>query len=190
MTFEPTLTWNAHSQLLYQRLAFTNSLLLKLHTSNIPRFLILTIYKAFFLPLLTYAVHIWGFTTQRNIKRFRTIQNTSLRIIWGLRKADSVRSTYQHHSLLPFGTIRFRQAVTMIHQFLHYTTANRSPTNPHFYHNTTRNTRSTDAYTLYLPGPNVESRKATLYYTGITLYNSLPLTIRQTTSFKKAKKLI
>lgn len=187
--FTPTLSWNTHINHVCHSLSFVNSLLFKLTMRCVPRRYVIRVYKALFLPCVIYGLSCWGFTTKRNLKRIQTLQNTAIRIIWGVGRAETVRPLLKQHGLAPLGTLRFYLTTTFIHQCV---------TNPDLqsvFQNTftyaqNSQCRTRDEHTLNLPGPRLECRKNSIFFRGIQWYNTLPKLCREDKSFRSAKKKI
>lgn len=190
LRFLPQISWNSYIDQIHKKLCFAKYLLLKLHVMNVPRFLILKVYKTIFLPLLTFAVPIWGFTSKKNFRRIRAIQNSAIRTIFGMRKHEDVRNVYKEWELLPFGTIFFRHVTLLIHQLRSLPTTSGKAFPSLFIPPTRfRNTRQ-DPYKLAIPICRREYRKRTIFSDGIRHYNELPVELRSTTNYRTAKKLI
>ena len=76
------ISWNDQVNNLYKKLFFKIS---KLHRLKpiLPTHILVKIYNGIIQPTIDYAITVWGYTTQHNLKKIQRLRNRAARIITG-----------------------------------------------------------------------------------------------------------
>ena len=185
------LSWNHYCEAMARKAG------LKLHMMRrlqkvLPRQTMIQIYKTYLMPILEYAATVWGFTSARNINRIQRIINLSARIISNNYDFVNCRGEeiLKELNLSTFEERRdFLLAVTMYkcHQGI-------APNNLMDKLNlqsqvADRTTRHTDESTYHIPNTRTKSAEAMFMIKGPTIWNKIPLHIRDAPSVDAFKRL-
>jgi hypothetical protein len=123
---------------------------------------------------MTYEIIFWG-NSPYSIKLFR-IQKKVVRIMMGLKKRDSCRDSLKEMKILPL-------CPQYIYSLMQYVVNNR--------HLITRNSEIHNIGTrlninLFLPSTSLTRVQKGAYYSGIKIYNYLPMELKQLSNDKKS----
>lgn len=100
VTFSSDLKWKEHFLAVSRKCYGIISILARLRQLGHGRELLMTMYKALFEPVLFYGISVWGTTYNNVLARFQIVQNDALRMIFKLRRCQSVRFIFQQQELL------------------------------------------------------------------------------------------
>lgn len=136
---------------------------------------------------LYYCSSVWSNTAKKNIVKLQKVQNFAARIITGARKFDHITPVLKELNWLPVdsvlkykdGILAFKCVKGLAPNYLSERFITRS-----LVHN--RNTRNKDG--LNIPACRSASGQRTFLYRAISLWNSLPREITDTSSLRTFKK--
>lgn len=181
------LNWLANFISTKKRCYYIIAVLSRMRSLGIPLQGLLLLYKTLFLPILTYAIIVWGGTFPTHLHLLEVVQNDAVRAVLGLTRATSVAARYVTHDLLPLKQLYvYRTAVVVYNELIKSSLAVQR-----------HKLRAPPQYELrgYHPS-EVKCHKAdTLYdsmsprYQHSKIWNSLPVEVRcsgSLTAFKKA----
>lgn len=106
LTLHELLDWKAHLSAIRPKCYAVVSALRRLRTVGVPTEGLLIVYEALFLPVLCYAILIWGRGARQILQMAQVIQNDALRAMFGRRRRDSVADILREHSLPNMRQIR------------------------------------------------------------------------------------
>ena len=139
-------------------------------------------YKCFLQPHIDYCCTVWGQSC--HIIRIHKLQKLALRIIYDKPKLTSSGPLFKAAGVLPIQQRVMRRTSVMVNKSLNnwlfkyisdmFVLIKSSVTK--------QITRSSENNELWIPRPKLTIRQKTLKFMGATLYNSLPLATRQSTS--------
>ena len=185
------LSWNHYCEAMARKAGLKLHMMRRLH-KVLPRQTMIQIYKTYLMPILEYAATVWGFTSARNINRIQRIINLSARIISNNYDFVNCRGEeiLKELNLSTFEERRdFLLAVTMYkcHQGI-------APNNLMDKLNlqsqvADRTTRHTDESTYHIPNTRTKSAEAMFMIKGPTIWNKIPLHIRDAPSVDAFKRL-
>ena len=183
------LKWDSHIANLSTKVNINNSRLRRAR-KILPLDILLKIHNSQNVPIIDYSATVWANFSQNNINLINRLEHMSARAITGnydfvnARGADIMNSLSMknfltrnryHLALLIFKAI-IGQAPDHIANNILFT-----------YEVSHKNLRSFDNMNLYHPKPNCEVFKKSLQYSGATVWNSLPMSIKESTSVPQFK---
>ena len=119
ITLDQQLSFREHIEVLLSKLKLIIPMLAKLENSGVPRNQTLSVYKALFIPYITYGLVLFGRTYTTLIGKLQVAQNNAVRAMLGYRKDENVTELYAKHQLLnikhlykyEFNSIQFNVAL-------------------------------------------------------------------------------
>jgi hypothetical protein len=181
--FDAKLNYNEHIDLIAGKMAAATAMLLRLKLFGFPRSSLILAFRALLLPHLYYCASIWQATSKANIKKLQTLQNKALRLIYNLGYRASTSQAKKDLRILSvqeiinfsiakfiFSHARFRNAHPLI-----------SPLFSHHFGGS-HTSRAQEHGDLYVWAFASETRRRSIYVSGIRAFNHLPLTVRNATS--------
>ena len=100
LTLHETVRWQAHLSAVAPKCYAISASLRRLRELGVPKEGLLMVYRTLFLPVLTYAISIWGGGYDNISRRAQILQNDALRAIYARRRRDSVQDIYFAENLL------------------------------------------------------------------------------------------
>lgn len=162
---DKTLSWKNHVHSLIITLNRAFFLILTLSRS-LDRRTLITVYYAYVYSNLTYGVIFWGNSLDSH-KVFKA-QKKIIRIIFGLRQSDSCKPVFQEHNILTLPSIYIYQILTFVKSNIGKFTF---CTENHNY-----NTRNQNILSFPIHGHS--SYEKSPFYSGIRIYNALPMALK------------
>ena len=125
------------------------------------------VYHCTFNSVINYGLPFWGISP--HCKHIFMLQKRIVRIMLGCRRLTSCGNLFRKLKILPF-SCQYILSITMFivknkHQFI---------TNSEFHNINTRQHSN-----FHQPAPNLTGFKQGIYYSGVKIYNNLPLHIKQ-----------
>lgn len=182
LTFDSSLSWKVHIEMLQKELSSTCGLLWKV-SKFVPSKQMLSMYHAFVQSKVQYMVSIWGSATKYSLKKIQSIQNRSLKTVYKKPHLYPTLELYKNAapSILPISALRELQSVVQIHKFLHISKTHHN----HILTRTNHGYRTRNQSSLILRKPNTELRKRSFGYYGRQRYNALPTTVKAEHNIRK-----
>ena len=189
VTVDENLTWNNHISLLCRNLAFKVSQLSRIKRM-VSTSMLMTVYNSIIQPTIDYAITVWGHTTAENLGKVQRIQNLAARII--LNNFDYVNSR-------GIDLVKQLKWMNVSERFLYferllmykciYGMAPDYLANGIIMDIELRNvnTRSHDM-NVYIPFPQIEFAKKSLFFSGAKNWNSLPDHFKEISSIEVFKR--
>ena len=185
VTFDSNLTWKNHINELCSKLSKTVGVISKLRY-NVNVDILTMLYYSLIYLFLIYGVQVWGLTyptylkpvttLQKRVARIMTFSEPLLKSLNLLKFNDIIHSeilsfVYQwFHKLIPSCFLEFFKPISSIHDY-----PTRQSVNENLFIKSIRTTQ----YGI-----------RSLHFTGSHLWNSLPNTIKQITSFSRFRKTL
>lgn len=160
-----SLSWEPHIEALAKKLnkaCYALNILKRSFTSNT----LIDIYYAYVYSIVSYAIAVWG--NSGHAHRIFVGQKRALRIIYNLSYRQSCRETFRGNRILTVPCIYIYKLCSRIHS-----ERNRYRKRSDIHDHDTRNKGN-----LELVKQNREKYKKSPYYAGITIYNSLPSSLK------------
>ena len=134
-------------------------------------------YNTIVLPHLDYGAVVWATANLTSIRVIKQLQKRAARIILGARKYTSSELLLNKLGWLPFeARVDYHRAV-LVYKALN----NQAPQyicNKFSLQSSSYNTRSVTQLTLKVPKPRLEAYRKSFIYTGATLWNKLPSSVK------------
>jgi hypothetical protein len=161
LTLDNTLSWRTHIDTIIPKLS-SASFSLIVAKPFLSQDSLKMVYYSYFHSIITYGLIFWGNSHYSNII-FR-LQKRIIRIILGIRGRNSCREHFKKLKILPLQS-------QYILSLLHFVVDNGDyfKVNSEIHNTNTRNKSN-----LYLPISNLSVYQKGTYYSGITVFNSLP----------------
>jgi hypothetical protein len=172
-----SLTWKEHVRLVAGKLNKSYFLLHSL-SNCLSRKHLLMVYYAYVYSYLRYGVIFWGNSTDSG--KIFILQKRILRVIFGLSYRDSCKEIFKTNGLLTFPAIYIY--FTLLHTRLNIGKSNRVNATHQYC------TRNRDL--LLFPIHRTSLLEQSPHYSGLRLYNKLPLLIKNQSNFKNYKKCL
>ena len=185
------LSWNTHCEKMASKVGLKLHLMRRLN-KILPRKTMIQIYKTYLMPILEYAVTVWGYTNARNINRIQRIINLSARIISNNYDFVNCRGK-EILKELNLSTFEERRdlllAVTMYK--CHHGIAPNNLIDKLCLQNlySERLSRHTDESTYHIPNTRTKAAEASFMITGPTIWNKIPVNVREAPCVNTFKKL-
>ena len=181
---DENLTWNSHFNFLSKKLSSYMWLLSKIRTylSTEHRLLF---YNAYIKPHLDYCSLIWSNTSNLNINKVNKLQRRSCKLILGI-EYNGLIEAFKRLNILSFDQSIFLSKAKMMYK-IHNNIAP-SYLNDMFLmrdttlNNTAANLRSIARKNLIVPQANCNLFKGSLSYSGVMVWNSIPVSIKDSSS--------
>ena len=125
------------------------------------------VYHCIFNLVINYGLPLWGISP--HCKHIFIMQKRIVRIMLGCRRLASCRNLFRKLKILPFSS-QYIFSITMFivknkHQFTSNSEIHSINTGQHL--------------NFYQPAPNLTGFKQGIYYSGVKIYNNLPVHIKQ-----------
>ena len=183
---DENLTWECHINELSKKIASGISAIKRIRYS-VPYKTLLSIYNSLVQPHLDYCSSVWGSCSKSLSQKLQKLQNRAARVITFsnydrntdelLRMVNWVKLDRQR--LVNKSIMMYKIVNNMVPEYLSSHFVLRSDT-------LTYNLRDSDG-TLAIPQPRTNYCKRSLSYSGVVLWNSLPLNTRQSLSLNEFK---
>ena len=183
---DENLTWECHINELSKKIASGISAIKRIRYS-VPYKTLLSIYNSLVQPHLDYCSSVWGSCSKSLSQKLQKLQNRAARVITFsnydrntdelLRMVNWVKLDRQR--LVDKSIMMYKIVNNMVPEYLSSHFVLRSDT-------LTYNLRDSDG-TLAIPQPRTNYCKRSLSYSGVVLWNSLPLNTRQSLSLNEFK---
>lgn len=112
------LLWTHHTDGIVRRVKFRiHSLVPFFLSRTLPVRLKLLLYRAYVLPVMTYACVVWGNTAQHNLSRIQVLQNNVLRMISGRPRHARIRDLHTDHNVFPLRA-QFKRVAARVYERL------------------------------------------------------------------------
>jgi hypothetical protein len=180
LTINCTLTWTNHIDLLTNKLSSTCFLIRNIKP-YIPFSALKMIYHSFFHSVMSYGIIFWGNSKHSQI--IFKMQKRVVRTLMGCGYRDSCRGLFRELKILTLTS----QYILSVLLFVVQNEGHFATNNAYHEFNTRRKKD------LHLPHTSLTMYQRGVFYSGVKLFNSLPATIKDTSSnptkFKAALKL-
>ena len=181
---DENLTWNSHFNFLSKKLSSYMWLLSKIRTylSTEHRLLF---YNAYIKPHLDYCSLIWSNTSNLNINKVNKLQSRSCKLILGI-EYNGLIEAFKRLNILSFDQSIFLSKAKVMYK-IHNNIAP-SYLNDMFLmrdttlNNTTANLRSVASKNFIVPQAKCNLFKGSLSYSGVMVWNSIPVSIKDSSS--------
>ena len=98
------LNWKEHVSLISGKISRSIGVIIKAkHSLN--KDALMTLYNSFIYPYLSYCNQVWGCTYSTTLKKLFTLQKLSLRIMFNMRKRESLEKVFHKENILKFTDI-------------------------------------------------------------------------------------
>ena len=180
---DSTLSWKPHIIELTKKLTKTTGIFYKLRY-YIPRNLSIMLYNALIYPLLLYGITSWGLTFTSNFDSLLAIQNKFLQIINFSNQYDSPHPLYSTSKILKVNDLHKLQLASFVYES--YMQQNPGEFHSYFTDVTkvhSYSTRQASDKDLFIPRKNTTQYGLySVRYAGASLWNSIPIDIRNKSS--------
>lgn len=185
ITIEESLSWKPHIDLVCSKMMKTIGIMNKVKNLLNPNTLLM-LYNSLLLPHMTYCCEVWGNTYLSNTRKLTLIQKKAMRIVHGLGFLDHCDHLFRDNKIMKFDQIvKLKTAILMFKAqrnalpipILDIFQINQNPVN----------TRQNNYFTLRSVRTN--KRAFSISYTGVRIWNSIPIHIRNSRSLSSFKKL-
>jgi len=184
------LSWKDHIRLLEKKISSSLFILRKIRF-KINEETAFLLYDAMILPHITYCNIIWSNTFKSNLKHLFSLQKQCIRICFKRNCIPKTQLLFSKSGKLKLDDIQKLQTAIIIFKFfnLNHSLPNvishlfQKITDIHFY-----STRSRDTLNLHTFPCSTNIRKFTTKFSGPTIWNSIPLTIRIHNTLNQFKK--
>jgi hypothetical protein len=166
MTMNNTLSWNNHTDSIVKKLSRACYIIRNAKTCMSVSSLRM-IYYAFFHSVMSYGIIFWG-NSSHSSTIFK-IQKKAIRIMEGCGNRVSCRNLFKKLQILPM-------ASQYILSLLIFVVQNK---NSYLTNNENHNLDTRQRNNLYLPQANLTIYQKGTYYSGIKIFNNLPLQIKK-----------
>ena len=184
------LTWNTHCGKIFSKAGLKLHLMRRLQ-KILPKKTMIQIYKTYMMPILEYAATVWGYTSADNINRIQRIINLCARIISNDYDFINSRGADLAKEL---GLSKFEERRDFLLSVLMYKChegmAPANLTDKLDLHSeiNIRLSRHTDEATYHIPRTRTRTAEASFIVQGPTVWNRVPLHIRNAPSLDTFKK--
>ena len=183
---DENLTWECHINELSKKIASGISAIKRIRYS-VPYKTLLSIYNSLVQPHLDYCSSVWGSCSKSLSQKLQKLQNRAARVITFSnydRNTDELLRTINwvkldRQRLVNKSIMMYKIVNNMVPEYLSSHFVLRSDT-------LTYNLRDSDG-TLAIPQPRTNYCKRSLSYSGVVLWNSLPLNTRQSLNLNEFK---
>jgi hypothetical protein len=183
------LTWNEHISVLCKNLSYKISQLSRVK-NIVTKDMMLTIYRSIIQPTIDYAITVWGHTTMENISKIQRLQNMAARIILDNFDYVNVRGI---NLVKQLKWMNITERIIYFEQLLMFKCIHGMA--PDYLSNEITmeieirniNTRSHDM-NVYIPFPNNEFSKKSLFYSAAKNWNDLPDEMKEITNIENFKQ--
>lgn len=169
------LTWRPHVDMVAKRLNSAYYAISQLK-HKLDRKTVVTVYYGIFFPHLAYCVSVWGLSPE--VHRLFILQKRVIRLIFNLDSRQSCRGVFVSGGFLTLTSIYLQKTLVYIH-----VNKNKLPTQACLHDHDTRQKDNlclrNHAHSYYKRSP---------YYSGIRLYNMLPMSLKQVSSINVFKR--
>lgn len=161
-TFDSHLTWKFHIEKLHGQLRKLNYTFFQLR-KFLPPDILRLLYMSFYQSKLNYGIMLWGGTFETHLRQLKTLQNFTIRLLFGTHTQNSATQLYTDQKIFP---------INLLHK---YTTVLHVLTNKEHYYLYTfqRNTRNASLPLLTIPRLLKTNSQNSIVYQAPTLYNKL-----------------
>lgn len=177
------LTWNAHIDKIKSKLSSLIGSLRNI-TRCIPHKLRHTIYNTLVKPHLLYLIEIWGSAAKTKLAELQIAQNKIIKLLFNYPYLTSTTQIYNETKIMNLKQLYTYCTCLLVRKICHktiHTNLTFTKTNQI----TKRNTRR--ASFLVLPKTRTNFGKKMVTYEGAQLFNKLPATLKQATSYNLFK---
>lgn len=94
------LDWRVHMASVRSKCFFVVAAISRLKGLGAPPWVLMHLYNALLVPLLTYAIVVWGATYPTQLKRLQVVQNHAVRAMFGVSRRDGVSAWFTQNGLL------------------------------------------------------------------------------------------
>ena len=172
VTMNNTLSWKHHIDLLMKKLS-TACYIIRSAKTHMSALSLKVIYYAFFHSVMSYGIIFWGNSSHSYII-FR-IQKKAIRIMEGCGNRVSCRNLFKKLQILPL-TSRYMLSLLMFVV---------QSENLFLTNNKNHNLDTRQRNNLYLPQANLTIYQKGAYYSGIKIFNNLPIEIKNVAGNQK-----
>ena len=188
---EGGLSWNDHCQSIVSKAGYKLHLMRRLN-KILPQKTMIQIYKTYMMPILEYAATVWGYTSEENSTRIQRIINLCARIISNNYDFINVRG---EHLAKELGWNTFKERRDFLLAVLMFKCHDGSA--PEYLSDNLdrhtevqiRQSRHTDDTTYKIPGTRINITDTAFFIQGPTVWNKIPVHIREVESVALFKKL-
>lgn len=186
VTVDSCLNWQQHIDITCRKISRKIGLVNHLRPI-VPHNALLTLYMTLVLPLFDYCDVVWGGASGRLITKVAMLQNRGARVLTNSRPYSRVTPLYRKLNWLTFKErVAFHKAVLVFKSLnglapAYLTTLFRQTQQRY-------NTRHMDSGALLCPRPRLECFRRSFQYSGAAIWNSLPLSVRQSRTLSHFKQ--
>mgnify|MGYP007058289051 FL=1 len=191
VTFDSNLTWKNHINELCSKLSKTVGVISKLRY-NVNVDILTMLYYSLIYPFLIYGVQVWGLTYPTYLKPVTTLQKRVVRIMTFSEPMSHSEPLFKSLNLLKFNDIIHSEILSFVYQWFHKLIPScfleffKPISSIHNY--PTRQSVNENLFIKSIRTTQYGIRS--LHFTGSHLWNSLPNTIKQITSFSRFRKTL
>ena len=191
VTFDSNLTWKNHINELCSKLSKTVGVISKLRY-NVNVDILTMLYYSLIYPFLIYGVQVWGLTYPTYLKPVTTLQKRVVRIMTFSEPMSHSEPLLKSLNLLKFNDIIHSEILSFVYQWFHKLIPScfleffKPISSIHNY--PTRQSVNENLFIKSIRTTQYGIRS--LHFTGSHLWNSLPNTIKQITSFSRFRKTL
>jgi len=183
ISLTPSLTWSSHLEILTAKCTKVIFLISRLRQLGIPHKFLIFIYKALFIPVISYCITIWGSAPNSIIDRVQVLQNDALRAIAGVYRSHSGSLLRKNFALLSVRHLYLFRLCLQAYRIFHGVSRNSSETDQSI----TYRLRSQSLPNLSLPRITLEMHRNSLNFSIPYHWNSLPPSLRLIKPYSRFK---
>ena len=180
---DSTLTWENHLKFKCSQILKSLNAISRLK-NQIPSSILKTLYNSLILPHLSYAISVWGNTTNRQFKRLQLLQKRSIRLITKSRYNSHTNNLFKQLHILKLQDIFKASCLQLYYMIYNKLTPlyfqQQIPTNSMIHNFDTRQSQLLHTHNI-----NTSLQKQTINYKITKIYNSLPDHLKVIDSTKK-----
>ena len=182
------LNWHKHIQYVCSKLSKAAGIIYKVR-KKVPQSVLLLLYHSLVATYLRYGIASWGSAKTTAMRKLRSMQNKVLRYITNTPRYTSVADQYSRLSLLNLDDLYTLE----ISKFMFRNSETSLPSAFDEYFRPIGheyNTRARTSENLTTPRPRTEFGKQSIKYTGVKIWNSLPSTVQDASSYESFCTLV
>jgi exonuclease III len=187
---DQNLTWDNHISKVCRQVAPKLAMLRRL-SAHTPKKLLSKIYITYIQPILEYSCTVWGYTSEKNLKKIQRLQNYAARIVCnnydyintrGIELIERLKwQDFKQRRDFLTSTLMFKCVNGMVPVYLADSVTLAKDV-------CDRNTRNSLTMNVSLPMPNIEQFKNSLIYAGGQQWNGLTNALKESDSLDSFKR--
>lgn len=183
------LTWQNHIEEVYKKIVKFTGIFYKIRDSISPNIL-KQLYFATVYPIVQYGIEIYANTKPTYLKHLRTLNNKILRILQYKDRKSNTKDLYQAYGTLDINSLHEHKLLLLGHKLRYNNDSLPEIYNQYIQFNfNIHNHNTRNSIDNHVHSCRTETGKRNLKYKISKLWNNLPTTTKQITSFNLFKKL-